>query len=166
MGSFAASVIQPFRRIADYRGRSRRTELVALYVASMALNALLLLLLGGPWLVPWEEKAANAAVGAALLAPTAPLLVRRLHDTGWSGWWAMLGLPFAVYELWRDAVVLSDPSGLTVPPEAPWWVAGPGLVVLIVLIVLLLGEGEPGPNAYGPDPREDEPGTAGEPQLP
>jgi uncharacterized membrane protein YhaH (DUF805 family) len=59
--------------------------------------------------------------GLAVLIPGLAVAVRRLHDTGRSGWWLLIGL---------------------VP-----------LIGAIVLIVFMATDGEPGDNAYGPNPK-------------
>jgi uncharacterized membrane protein YhaH (DUF805 family) len=38
-----------------------------------------------------------------LLCPAAALAVRRLHDTGRSGWWLLLGLPALAGNIWESA---------------------------------------------------------------
>ncbi|MBE0477173.1 MAG: DUF805 domain-containing protein [Coriobacteriia bacterium] len=57
----------------------------------------------------------------AIFIPALAVAVRRLHDTGRSGWWVLISL---------------------VP-----------LVGIIVLLVFLVQQGQPGANAYGADPR-------------
>ena len=56
----------------------------------------------------------------ALIVPSIAVGIRRLHDTGRSGWWLLI---------------------ILVP-----------LAGIIVLVVFLATEGEPGPNRYGPPP--------------
>ena len=63
----------------------------------------------------------GAVYALAVLIPGLAVAVRRLHDTGKSGWWLLIGL---------------------VP-----------LIGAIVLIVFMATEGEPGNNAYGPNPK-------------
>ena len=57
----------------------------------------------------------------AVLLPSLGVSIRRLHDTGRTGWWVLIGL---------------------VP-----------LIGLIVLIVFMVQESQPGDNPYGPNPR-------------
>ncbi len=60
----------------------------------------------------------------ALIIPTIAVSVRRLHDTGKSGWLYLIGIiPFIS------------------------WIGG------IVLLVLYCIDGDKGPNKYGPDPK-------------
>jgi uncharacterized membrane protein YhaH (DUF805 family) len=112
---FGDAVKTCFTKYVEFSGRASRPEYwwfflsyVIVYVAA--------LIIGGAIEVP-------ALVFIALLAYFLPLLsaaVRRLHDTGRSGWWYLIGL---------------------VP-----------LVGVIILIVFLAGEGNPGQNEYGPPP--------------
>jgi uncharacterized membrane protein YhaH (DUF805 family) len=57
----------------------------------------------------------------AVLIPSIAVGVRRLHDTGRSGWWLLISL---------------------VP-----------LIGIIVLIVFLATDSQPGANQYGPNPK-------------
>jgi uncharacterized membrane protein YhaH (DUF805 family) len=34
----------------------------------------------------------EAAIGISLMIPTYAIMVRRLHDIGWSGWWLLLAI--------------------------------------------------------------------------
>ena len=65
----------------------------------------------------------------AVLVPSIAVAVRRLHDTGRSGWWY---LAFAV--------------GSCIPVVG--WIAS------IVFIVFMCLDSEPGANEYGPNPKE------------
>ena len=157
-------MFMPLKRYADFSGRSRRMEywmftlfvvilwfvLIGLFigmVGSAILSAgggsptglfaaggtamVLLLVMGVVWL--------------ALLIPGLAVGVRRLHDTGRSGWWL---------------------GGLVILYVCNWFLRGTGsanaiamilglvsLVWAIVLIVFYCFEGTKGPNKYGPDPK-------------
>ncbi|HEY6814296.1 MAG TPA: DUF805 domain-containing protein [Croceibacterium sp.] len=83
------------------------------------------------------------------------LLTKRLHDHGWSGWWALLGLPLIpldAYKSWR--VTLLNPEVLT--GQNPSWYM-PATLLSMPLIVALLGvfliPGGSQENRYGPSPR-------------
>jgi uncharacterized membrane protein YhaH (DUF805 family) len=79
------------KNYVGFSGRARRTEFwmfalfnfivaVVLYVISLAIGTLLL----------------SDLYSLAVLLPTLALAVRRLHDTGRSGWWLFIALiPFA-----------------------------------------------------------------------
>lgn len=102
------------------------------------------------------------AVGAALLAAA---IIRRLHDTGRTGFWILLPLPFGAYATYAIYGLFSKlPVFFEIEPQqaavfiflsefalafisAMLWLAA-----LIVLIILLCGRGTPGPNRFGPPP--------------
>jgi len=122
------SLIDPFRRMFDFRGRSRRRDywrfvawqLAILFVGSIGANVVLgtagmLALL--PELMIWGLMAYTAIFGL----PTLALQVRRLHDQEKTGWWAVVGF---------------------LPYIGVGW-----------LIFLMLRQGTWGPNRFGPDPR-------------
>jgi uncharacterized membrane protein YhaH (DUF805 family) len=82
------------------------------------------------WLIDLSLFGSGKAVlsglfALALLLPTLGVGVRRLHDTDRSGWWILLG--------------------------ALWWLL---LIPLIILIVWLAQDSQPGTNKYGPSPKE------------
>lgn len=95
----------PLRRYAQFSGRARRREywLFILFVAlvSALLSAWIASTTGG---LPIADAAfeARAQTGLALLAfglfhllvflPAFAVSVRRLHDSGKSGWWLLLNL--------------------------------------------------------------------------
>jgi uncharacterized membrane protein YhaH (DUF805 family) len=106
------------------------------------------------------------AINLVFLLLVLAATVRRLHDRGWSGWWALLPLPFqavgaaiAPRMLEGMAMPRIGASGPFVP--AP---ADPGLMALSMLnslafycalgflLFLLVTEGTRGPNRYGGDP--------------
>ncbi len=114
--TFGNAVRSVFHQYAGFTGRARRSEYwffvlftVLVYVAASVVDAFL----GIPLF--------TLVVALGLLVPTLAVSVRRLHDTGRSGWWMLLSLvPF-------------------------------GGIVLIVFHCL---DGEPGPNRFGPSPKQ------------
>lgn len=93
--------------------------------------------------------------GLALFIPQLAVTVRRLHDTGKSGWW-LLGYYFVVI---CTAAVMSF-TALNVldggaVSEWPVWVS---LVLLLAsyisFLVLMVKKGDAGRNKYGEDPKD------------
>jgi uncharacterized membrane protein YhaH (DUF805 family) len=83
-------------------------------------------------------------------------VVRRLHDRGRTGWWAALPLLFEITGLALAPYVFRHMTDLAANPNFALLSSLNGLAywaALIVLIVMLAGEGENGPNRFGPDPR-------------
>jgi len=87
-----------WKRYRDFRGRSRRSEYwfiqLFLVVTNIAVAIIDLALMG--WDV--DRFIANGGGGIVglvwilvTIVPAVTVLVRRLHDTGKSGWWALVG---------------------------------------------------------------------------
>lgn len=148
-------MILPFKRYADFEGRSRRKE----YWMFILLNTVIMLILAGPFFFslmsasianagdPAGSEAALAAmleggvglslVGAGLYGlyalaafiPSIAVTVRRLHDRDMSGWWYL---------------------GLSVAGLLPVV----GFLASIALFVLMVLPGTPGSNRFGVDPKD------------
>ena len=141
-------MIMPYKRYADFSGRSRRMEywsftllIVIVYVVLGALmvgGGLDLAAMSNPELA--AEMAAPGPlfyIGAGLLAlfalgsliPMIAVVVRRLHDRDMSGWWYL---------------------GAIVGGMIPFV----GFLVSLGFLVLMFLPGTPGPNRFGPDPKD------------
>lgn len=105
--SIVDSVRTCLRRYGDFTGRARASEYWFFYLALAIVNAVIFVALLIPALVTMDpvtqEPGVLGSIGSALLgivvlATFVPLLaagVRRLHDTGKSGWFYLLCLvPF------------------------------------------------------------------------
>ncbi|WP_298192297.1 DUF805 domain-containing protein [Novosphingobium sp.] len=124
-------MFMPYRRYADFSGRSRRMEywMFALLSAIVAFVSIILMAIGGglsetneaaPGPLFWVGAALILIWGLASFIPSIAVQVRRFHDQDRSGWMVLLGF---------------------IP-----YVGG-----LIVLVFMCL-EGTRGPNRFGPDP--------------
>lgn len=162
-------MFMPLKRYAEFSGRSRRMEYwmwtlfqILLYAAVLVVS---LVLVGGA-AVSGDPTSAMAAGGAGLVVmglyllaqiaffiPSLAVGVRRLHDTGRTGWWLLA--PLAPYLLMFFGIGMAAST-----PDAA--VAGGvvgmiGIVAVfalaITLLVFLLLDGTPGHNKYGPDPK-------------
>jgi uncharacterized membrane protein YhaH (DUF805 family) len=105
------------KNYASFSGRARRTE----YWMFSLFNVIIAIVLNVISLAIQQVSILGTIYGLAVLIPGLAVGVRRLHDTGRSGWWLLIGL---------------------VP-----------LIGAIVLIVFMATDGEPGDNAYGPNPK-------------
>ncbi|MDO7844369.1 DUF805 domain-containing protein [Sphingomonas immobilis] len=105
----------------------------------------------------------SVVIGLLFLALLAAALVRRLHDSGRSGYWALPQLLLAIVGqgamVWfftNFASFFAHPEALkdTLPVFMAWfmvvWLIG--FALMIVLLVLLVLPGTDGPNRYGDDP--------------
>ena len=141
--------LQPLRRFADFRGRSTRTELILFHFLSQLIC--LAANLAGEFAGFSDGSGRVLAVGV-LLCPLVALSVRRLHDTGRSGWWLLLGLPGAAVSVRRDFLFWQNPFDLAYlhPPANVELLAA---LLAVPLVIFLLLDDQEGPNAYGPNPR-------------
>jgi uncharacterized membrane protein YhaH (DUF805 family) len=155
-----AWAVLPLRRYAEFGGRSTRTELIAFYLLFMLIMAIGI---SSSLFVPVLRSAGMAVVGwlllLVLLCPSVALAVRRLHDSGRSGGWALLALPAHVLNFMDDFYTGPplDSDGMAALAD----LGGLAGLASLVLLVLLLWNDDPEPNRYGPNPRMD----AREPEI-
>lgn len=139
-------MLMPFRRYAEFSGRSRRMEfwMFTLLTFIVELVCFALMFAGGfnmaamsdPTAVP-EAPGPLFWVGAILLGvyvlaaiiPSIAVTVRRLHDRDMSGWWYL---------------------GVIVASLIPIL----NIIAAIGFLVLMLLPGTAGPNRFGPDPKD------------
>ncbi len=140
-------MILPFKRYAEFSGRSRRMEYWMFALLNVIVMTVLMFLAfgAGGFASLADPEAAEAGLGAmfgglglllviyalAVLIPSVAVTVRRLHDRDMSGWWylgAILGSMIPVI----------------------------GFLVSIAFLVLMALPGTRGPNRYGPDPKAAE----------
>ena len=138
-------MLMPFRRYAEFTGRSRRME----YWMFTLFNVIVILVLSflafgvagaGTQINPAGDPSAlldGLFGGLGLLVllwllvvfiPGIAVTVRRLHDRDMSGWWYL---------------------GVLVGSMIPFI----GFLISIGFLVLMFLPGTPGPNRFGPDPK-------------
>ncbi|MGB4345992.1 MAG: DUF805 domain-containing protein [Burkholderiaceae bacterium] len=135
-------MLLPFRRYAEFSGRSRRKEFWMFGLLTVMVYAVggSLMLAGGlasawtetePTFGPlfWVGVAVLGLYGLAIFIPSIALTVRRLHDRDMSGWWYL---------------------GVIVLGSIPYV----GWLVNLAFLVLMCLEGTQGPNRFGPDPKD------------
>ncbi len=90
--SFTQAIAVCFSKYVVFSGRAQRAEfwwwILFTWLASMALSALELGIVGAAGGVPFM----NGLFSLATFLPSLAVAVRRLHDTGRSGWWLLIGL--------------------------------------------------------------------------
>lgn len=102
--SFVTAVKTCLRKYADFTGRARRSEYWWFYLAYV-LAVLAVAIVGGVLtaVAGAVSESASGVVGTlvglvyglvalGLVLPTLAVGARRLHDTGRSGWWLLIGL--------------------------------------------------------------------------
>lgn len=135
-------------------GRATRTE-----VASYALAALIVTfgvsLVTGLTLPYKAHNLIGNLLALAIAVPVPALLARRLHDQDRSGRWVWLAVfGFAIWAL-RAAVAQGSGYDSRIALDKVIWPLD-WLVILanISVVLLIVLPGTPGPNRYGPDPRQ------------
>ena len=129
-------MLMPYRRYADFSGRSRRKEywMFVLLTSIIGLLCVALMFAGGfatstvdgepaaPGPMFWLGVTALTIFGVGSIIPSIAVQVRRFHDQDKSGWMLLLGF---------------------IP-----YVGG------IVVLVFMCLEGTRGPNRFGADPKD------------
>ncbi|HEX8571202.1 MAG TPA: DUF805 domain-containing protein [Allosphingosinicella sp.] len=144
----------PFKRFAEFTGRSRRKEywfyvlllIVIGLVIGVVERALGLTGMIGPY------GPLSLLFGLVTFVPSLAVGVRRLHDTNRSGWWLLIGygpLLASLCMTYIGSLSLAMIFSLI------------ALVGFILLLVFMVLEGTKGPNQYGADPKGAEAGPAG-----
>lgn len=99
-------MILPLKRTFDFRGRSRRSEFWWFAVFQLLLLLGVLTVSFGVRAItdPFEVVIWSMITHVLVMAlPMLALLVRRMHDQDWSGWWALgfclpyIGVGFILY---------------------------------------------------------------------
>ena len=161
--TFTQAVRSVLSKYATFSGRARRAEYWWFYlftilvgIASSAIDAVLNTAFNN------EIGAVNTLTSLGLLLPSLAVTARRLHDTGRTGWWMLL----PVVPLLATIVVGSATVFATVFRTDTDGALPAALVVLFVvcllitiaasitLLVFLCLDSKPGPNKYGPSPKQ------------
>ena len=116
---FAEAIKSFWSNYATFKGRARRSEYwfiqLFLIITNVAVGAIDLVLMNGDV----DRFIANGGGGIVglvwilvTIVPALAVLVRRLHDTGKSGWWVLMGfVPFAGAIVLFVFTVLDSTSG-------------------------------------------------------
>lgn len=116
----AGWAVLPLKRYAVFAGRSGRREFWMFQIITTGLSLIFWSLVGNGWIGLFISSMALVGL-LGLLVPQVALQVRRFHDQGKSGWFALLNLfPFF----------------------------GPLIVMIFMLIEGTHGENEYGPDPY------------------
>lgn len=156
--------VRPLVDAFQFRGRSTRKEVVSFWLLDMLAHAgtlsidtppsSLFYVFGIAWALLWNW-------------PWVPLLIRRLHDQGRSGWWAALQLGFIPPFLYASLIApagkgasISFHLGSFAIDREIGWNAGmiamlPMVLLGVVMFVLYLLPPTKGANRFGRDPRCD-----------
>ena len=98
--------LEVFAKYFDFSGRAKRTEYWLFHLIH-AVVSVVLLILGVT--VGWVFFVLLGIYYLASIIPSLAVLVRRLHDTGRSGWWILIGfVPFGGFVLFIFTLMGSD----------------------------------------------------------
>ncbi|HVD22115.1 MAG TPA: DUF805 domain-containing protein [Lapillicoccus sp.] len=88
--SFADAIRSVFSQYVGFTGRARRSEFWYWTLFQIILGIIASILDRAAF--DRNNGAFSAVVGLALLLPSLAVAVRRLHDSGRTGWWLLIGL--------------------------------------------------------------------------
>ncbi|NND60845.1 MAG: DUF805 domain-containing protein [Gammaproteobacteria bacterium] len=118
--------LKALKSYATFSGRSQRSE----YWFFMLFNLLIIIALAvvdnviGTFSAETGMGLLSTIYNLAVLIPSIAVGVRRLHDTGRSGWWILIGIIPIV-----------------------------NFIGFFVLLVFFVMDSQPGTNEYGPNPK-------------
>ena len=99
------------KKYVVFRGRARRREYWMFTLFSVIITVVLAVLerIAGPF---HESRVLATLYSLAVFLPTLAVAVRRLHDTGRSGWWLLIGfVPFIGWIILSVFLVLDSQPG-------------------------------------------------------
>lgn len=160
--TFPDAVRSVLSQYAGFRGRAPRSEYWWWYLFTVLVNVV----------TTGIDRVTDAAVGVSfvgavvslgLVIPTLAVSVRRLHDSGLSGWWLLAPLSAALVGTglvigggisFVAGVFVGDAARQTVGLGIALLALGAVLLLtaLVVGLVLMLRPSTPGPNRFGPGP--------------
>lgn len=160
-----------FKNYAKFSGRARRSEFWFFVLFNFVISSALNVVSQSLWYATdsYAFLSISYIYSLAVAIPALAVTVRRLHDTGRSGWWLLayylpivltvvlfviffvqLLSEFSFYKL--DSIRAED---------LPWTTVGGVLLSLllslifgILILVWLCTDSQPGTNKYGPYPKE------------
>jgi uncharacterized membrane protein YhaH (DUF805 family) len=138
----------PFKRYFDFSGRSSRAEYWYFTVLSLFVTLFILLLqmMSGQLGRPGALSVANSIFGLATFIPSLAVAVRRLHDINQSGF-VLLKYIFGF-----AAILIAIPFAMFIGFFAVGLVVLAAIVLGLKYLMLMVTEGDRGPNLYGPNP--------------
>ena len=163
---FGEAIRSVFSKYVTFSGRARRSEYWYFYLftvlAGMAAALIDAIIPGASGSEAFRNSGGpvQAILNLALILPTLAVTVRRLHDTGHSGWLMLGFVAFAVVAL--IVFVIGAGAGLSGGQSHPEFGGAMivGIVMLlgifgfaIYLFVLMVSNGTHGTNRYGDDPK-------------
>lgn len=144
--TFFEAVKTALSKYAVFSGRARRKE----FWYFLLFNVLVGIIAGFLGAVMQKPKAMtvlSTLFTLAFLLPSIGVAVRRLHDTGRSGWWYLLAVPGVA--LAQTSNLMLSQGNLTMQMIF----ALASLACNVPLIVFYCQDSQPGTNRFGPNPK-------------
>jgi uncharacterized membrane protein YhaH (DUF805 family) len=160
--TFSEALNVASKRVTEFTGRSRRSEFWWCYLAVIIAN-----MVAG--FIPFVGSVVSLLLSLAII----PIIFRRLHDTGRSGWWwgasVFIGIALCIIAVVAAVPFFKDIVG---SPElldedefvieffkeiftSPAFLIGLAVSFIyeIVMLVFLCQDSQVGPNKYGDSPK-------------
>lgn len=172
-----------FKNYAKFSGRARRSEFWFFVLFNFVISSALNVVSQSLWYATdsYAFLSISYIYSLAVAIPALAVTVRRLHDTGRSGWWLLayylpIVLTVALFVIFFFQL-LSEFSFYKLDSiraeDLPWTTVGGVLLSLllslifgILILVWLCTDSQPGTNKYGPYPKEMMHHGFGNPQQP
>lgn len=140
--------IRVLEKYAEFDGRATRSEfwyfVLFNFIVSVVLGIVNYVLFG-------QKNVLGLIYSLAVLIPSLAVSVRRLHDTGRSGWFVLV-MYIPLLLIMVNTYVPGMFSLFAMFPISLIFLFG-----AIVLLVYYVGDSQPGANEYGPNPKESVP---------
>lgn len=140
--SFAEAISVCFSKFATFSGRASRSEYWCFWLFCFLLNVAAGFLDRMFWGGSVDFAPLSSLTSLVLLLPTVSVTVRRLHDTDRSGWW------FGFFVILLLALVIFSVVFLTRDTAILLLLIGVGIYGVVLLVLMML-PGKPGPNRFG-----------------
>jgi uncharacterized membrane protein YhaH (DUF805 family) len=97
--------LKVLKQYADFGGRARRKE----YWMFVLFNVIIIVLLAAIDAALGTDGILMILYSLAVLIPSIAVAVRRLHDTGRSGWWVLIDfVPLLIGSIWLLVLMVLD----------------------------------------------------------
>jgi uncharacterized membrane protein YhaH (DUF805 family) len=140
--------VKCLKNYANFEGRARRKEFWSFVLFSALFGIVLWTFDKTSFSVP----VFSSIYSVLTLLPSLAVTVRRLHDTGKSGWCYPPWLIFVAFFYVFGVVLLTELNGAGALFCFALVVAG-----CVVFLVVMAREGDAGQNRYGPSPKDPAP---------
>ena len=137
------------KQTTEFSGRSTVDDVMAFLIGYSVISFACMLVFA-PLLAVYDHE--MSWVWLVFGMPFFSLFVRRVHDQGRSAWWLGVFLAVLVLLAFDENVYWARVTGIGF--DLPWWMEAPLMYAAFILLALMLAPGTPGPNRFGPDPRQ------------